>query len=99
MFSWSKVLSKPFTFTQVFIKIGLEIGKLQWFEYIQNDWHECCHILGFVMSYSPNKIYKNLIIMGFQEYFVTAFNMCLIMETSNHFRQSNPKLWEEQLLK
>ena len=45
-------------------------------------------ILGFVTSYSPNKMYKNLIIMGLLEYFcTTVFNICLITVTSNHFPQ------------
>ena len=37
-----------------FIKFGLEIRKLQWFEYVQNDRHGCRHIWGFVTSLSPN---------------------------------------------
>ena len=79
-------------FDASFIKIGQEIRKLQWFEYFQNGRHGCHHILGFVMSYSTHKIYRNLIIMGLQEYFDTVFNMCLIIVTENHFPQSNSNL-------
>ena len=59
-------------FDASFIKICREIRKLQRFEYIKNSRHGCRHILGFMTSYSPNKIYKNLIIMGFQVYFETS---------------------------
>ena len=37
--------------------------------------------------------------MGLQEYFATVFNVCLFIVTGNNFPQSNPNLWEEQLLK
>ena len=73
-------------------KIGQEIRKLQWFEYFQNGPHGCRYILGFVTSYSPNKVYKYLIIMGLQEYIATVFNMCLFIVTGHNFLQSNPNL-------
>ena len=41
-------------FDASFIKIGWEIRKLQWFEYIQNGRHGCRHIWGLVTSHSPN---------------------------------------------
>ena len=55
------------------MKVGQEIRKLQWCEYIKNGLHGRRHILGFVTSHSPNKIYKNLLSMDLKEYFATVF--------------------------